>query len=165
MRNYGNTCVKEEDRLFTSSKLPLFDQFARFDFGSIQRKLEERLYLLATAQMIGNGQQPFAISLAHSSPSLLTMMVIMIFMMIIIFFISTLIFCIRVPLGKTRLHDFFSQIYRPINDPRPNMHVWALQIWSSGVSLKRSHKMQFRRVVLRSIGPSSQKLCPNQIFG
>ena len=36
---------------------------------------------------------------------------------------------------------------------------------SSGVSLKRSCKMQFRRVGLRSIGPSSQKLWPNQFFG
>ena len=44
-------------------------------------------------------------------------------------------------------------------------HIWACQIWSSGVSLKRSCKMQFRRVGLRSIGPSSQKLWPNQIFG
>ena len=43
--------------------------------------------------------------------------------------------------------------------------IWAPQIWSSGVSLKRSCKMQFRRVGLRSIGPSSQKLWPNQIFG
>ena len=51
----------------------------------------------------------------------------------------------------------------------PNMHIWVLiwarQIWSSGVPLKRSCKMQFRRVVFRSRGPSSQKLCPNQIFG
>ena len=51
----------------------------------------------------------------------------------------------------------------------PNMHIWvqiwARAIWSSGVSLKRSCKMQFRRIGLRSIGPSSQKLWPNQIFG
>ena len=33
------------------------------------------------------------------------------------------------------------------------------------VSLKKSCKMQFRRVGLRSIGPSSQKLQPNLIFG
>ena len=26
---------KQEDHLFASSKLPLFDQFARFNFGSI----------------------------------------------------------------------------------------------------------------------------------
>ena len=45
------------------------------------------------------------------------------------------------------------------------VHIWARAIWSSGVSLKRSCKMQFRRVGLRSIGPSSQKLWPNQIFG
>ena len=45
------------------------------------------------------------------------------------------------------------------------MHIWALQIWTSGVSLKRYCKMKFRRVVLRSIGPSSQNLWPNPIFG
>ena len=39
------------------------------------------------------------------------------------FLISTSIFCMRVPLGKTRLHDFF-QIYRPINDPWPR--IWSL---------------------------------------
>ena len=44
------------------------------------------------------------------------------------------------------------------------VHIWARKIWSSGVSLKRSCKMQFRRVGLRSIGPSSQKLWQNQIF-
>ena len=39
----------------------------------------------------------------------------------------------------------------------PNMHIWqnmtiwALQIWSSGVSVKITCKMQFRRVGLRSI--------------
>ena len=44
-------------------------------------------------------------------------------------------------------------------------HIWVRQIWSSGVSLKRSCKMLFRRIGLRSIGPSSQKLWPNQIFG
>ena len=44
-------------------------------------------------------------------------------------------------------------------------HIWARKIWSSGVSLKRSCKLQFRRIGLRSIGPSSQKLWPNQIFG
>ena len=38
------------------------------------------------------------------------------------------------------------------------VHIWARAIWSSGVSLKRSCKMQFRRIGLRSIGPSSQKL-------
>ena len=45
------------------------------------------------------------------------------------------------------------------------VHIWARKIWSSGVSLKRSCKMQFRRVGLRSIGPSSQKLQPNLRFG
>ena len=43
-------------------------------------------------------------------------------------------------------------------------HIWVRQIWSSGVSLKRSCKMLFRRVGLRSIGPSSQKLWPYQIL-
>ena len=43
--------------------------------------------------------------------------------------------------------------------------IWAPQLWSSGVSLKRSCKIQFRRVGLRLIGPSSQKLWQNQIFG
>ena len=41
--------------------------------------------------------------------------------------------------------------------------IWASQIWSSVVSLKRSCKMQFRHVDLVSIGPPSQKLWPNQI--
>ena len=41
------------------------------------------------------------------------------------------------------------------------VHIWACAIWSSGVSLKRSCKMQFRRVGLRSIGPSSQKFWTN----
>ena len=39
-----------------------------------------------------------------------------------------------------------------------SLHIWARQIWSSEVSLKRSCKMQFRCVTHRSIGPSSQKL-------
>ena len=43
------------------------------------------------------------------------------------------------------------------NNTRSNMYICARQIWSSGVSLKRSCKMQFIRVGLRSIGPSSQK--------
>ena len=42
--------------------------------------------------------------------------------------------------------------------------IWAHQIWLSGVSLKRSCKMQFRRFDLRSIGPPSQKVWPNLIF-
>ena len=64
--------------------------------------------------------------------------------------------------------------YLARSNTRPNMpnmakyaflaHIWARQIWSSGVSLKRSCKMLFRRVGLRSIGPSSQKLWPNQLF-
>ena len=53
---------------------------------------------------------------------------------------------------------------------RPNIHIWhiwqylARQIYSIGVSLKRYCKMQFSRVDLRSIGPSSQKLWPNLIL-
>ena len=43
------------------------------------------------------------------------------------------------------------------------VHIWARAIWSSGVSLKRSCKMQFRRVGHRSIGHFSQKLWPNLI--
>ena len=43
-------------------------------------------------------------------------------------------------------------------------HIWSRQIWSSGVSLKRSCKMQFRRAGLRSIRPSSQKLWPNKFL-
>ena len=33
-------------------------------------------------------------------------------------------------------------------------HILVRQVWSSGVSLKRSYRMQFRRVGLRWIGPS-----------
>ena len=69
-------------------------------------------------------------------------------------------------------HIWGAQIRAQICQIWPNMpnmhiwvHIWARAIWSSGVSLKRSCKMQFRRVGLRSIGPSSQKLWPNQIFG
>ena len=69
-------------------------------------------------------------------------------------------------------HIWGAQIHAQICQIWPNMpnmhiwvHIWARKIWSSGVSLKRSCKMQFRRVGLRSIGPSSQKLWPNQIFG
>ena len=55
----------------------------------------------------------------------------------------------------------------------PNMHTWHIWPYLAylgapnlvRVSLKRSCKMQFRRVGLRSIGPSSQKLQPNLIFG
>ena len=43
-------------------------------------------------------------------------------------------------------------------------HIWVRKIWWSEVSRKRSCKMQFRHVGLRSIGPSSQKLWPNQFF-
>ena len=42
--------------------------------------------------------------------------------------------------------------------------IVALQIWSSGLSLKRPSKMQFRRIDLMSIGPPSQKLRQNQIW-
>ena len=41
-------------------------------------------------------------------------------------------------------------------------HIWAREIWSSGVSLKRSCKMQFRGFGLRSLGTSSQKV---KLFG
>ena len=41
---------------------------------------------------------------------------------------------------------------------------YAGQIWSSGVSLKRFFKMQFRHSDLRSIWPPSQKLWTNLIF-
>ena len=68
-------------------------------------------------------------------------------------------------------HIWGAQIRAQICQIWPNMpnmhiwvHIWARKIWSSGVSLKRSCKMQFRRVGLRSIGPSSQKLWHNQIF-
>ena len=45
------------------------------------------------------------------------------------------------------------------------MHsIWARQIWPRGVSHKRSCKMQFRYVDLRSIGSPSQKLGPNLIL-
>ena len=37
-------------------------------------------------------------------------------------------------------------------------HICVRQIWSSRVSLERSCKMQFRRIDLASVGPSSQKL-------
>ena len=51
----------------------------------------------------------------------------------------------------------------------PNMifevRIWARQIWSSAVSLKRSYKMQFRCDGLVSIGTPSRKLWPNLIFG
>ena len=75
-------------------------------------------------------------------------------------------------------HQKKCQHYRPINDIERAIlfgifghiwhiwvHIWARAIWSSGVSLKRSCKMQFRRVGPRSIGPSGQKLWPNQFFG
>ena len=55
--------------------------------------------------------------------------------------------------------NFYAQICQ-IWLNMPNVHICA-----SGVSLKRSCRMQFRRVGLRSIGPSSQKLWTNQIFG
>ena len=38
--------------------------------------------------------------------------------------------------------------------------IWARQIWSSGVFLNRSCKMQLRYLDLRSIWPNSQKLRP-----
>ena len=38
------------------------------------------------------------------------------------------------------------------------------KIWSSGVSPKKASKMQHRDVVLRSVGPSVQKLWPTTFF-
>ena len=62
-------------------------------------------------------------------------------------------------------HSTWPYLARPNTWPNmPNMQIWARiwarQIWWSGVSRKRSCKMQFsiRRAGLRSIGPSSQKL-------
>ena len=65
-------------------------------------------------------------------------------------------------------HPTWPYCMRP--NMHPNMHIWhiwpylacfAPQIWS----LKRSCKMQFRRIGFRSIGTSSQKLQPDLIFG
>ena len=68
-------------------------------------------------------------------------------------------------------HNVRAQICTQICQIWPNMpnmhiwvHIWARKIWSSGVSLKRSCKMQFRRVDLRSIGPLSQKWWQNPIL-
>ena len=68
-------------------------------------------------------------------------------------------------------HIWGAQIRAQICQIWPNMpnmhiwvHIWARKIWSSGVSLKRSCKMQFRRADLASIGSPSQKLWPNVIF-
>ena len=53
-------------------------------------------------------------------------------------------------------------ICAPITPNMPNMvfgaHIWASQIWSSGVSLKRSCKMHLIHVDLALKGPPSQKL-------
>ena len=65
-------------------------------------------------------------------------------------------FSMRVRLGKTRLHDKF-QIKNYAFLGAPKMVKWGVP--------EKILQMQFRRVVLRSIGPSSQKLGPNQIFG
>ena len=47
-----------------------------------------------------------------------------------------------------------------------HMGIWAYakKIWPSGVSPKRSSKMQLRDVDLRSVGPSVQKLWPTTFF-
>ena len=47
-------------------------------------------------------------------------------------------------------------IWRAQNAPKYAFLAYILvrQVWSSGVSLKRSYRMQFRRVGLRWIGPS-----------
>ena len=42
---------------------------------------------------------------------------------------------------------------------------WTRLIWSSRVSLERSCEIQFRRVNPKSVGPLSQKLRPNKLFG
>ena len=44
-------------------------------------------------------------------------------------------------------------------------HIWARQIWSNGVSLKNLAKCSSEALDFRPIGPSSQKLWPNQFFG
>ena len=74
-----------------------------------------------------------------------------------------------IDLRPTRLNCILQDLFRDtkldqIWPNMPNMHIWVRQIWSSGVSLKRSCKKQFRRVGLRSMGPSSQKLWPILIF-
>ena len=72
-----------------------------------------------------------------------------------------------------------NRILQDIFRDTPHDHIWralicaknaylgaylSAPIWLSGVSLKRSFKM-FRHVGLRSIGPFSPKLWPNQFFG
>ena len=69
--------------------------------------------------------------------------------------IWTSILGMHVPLSKTGLHAKF-QIYRPINASGPpiwshtwpNMHIWARQIWSSGMSLKNLAKCSSDALVL-----------------
>ena len=66
-------------------------------------------------------------------------------------------------------HIWHAQLRAQIRPNTPNTvfgaRIWACKIWSSGMSLKRSCKMQLKRVNLVPIGPPSQKLWPNQIFG
>ena len=68
-------------------------------------------------------------------------------------------------------HVWHAQIRAQIRPNTPNtvfgvgIYYLGSQIWPSGVSLKRSCKMQLRRIDLVSIGPPSQKLWPNLIFG
>ena len=66
-------------------------------------------------------------------------------------------------------HIWHTQLCGQIRPNTPNTvigaRIWARIIWSIGVSLKRSWKMKFRRIDLVSIGPPSQKLWPNLIFG
>ena len=63
---------------------------------------------------------------------------------------------------KKVLYFVYRSIHSQICQIWQNLHIWAhisvRQIWSSEVSLKRSFKMQFRRIGNSSIGPSSHKL-------
>ena len=45
------------------------------------------------------------------------------------------------------------------------MRTWLRQLWSSGVSLERSCKMQFRRIDSVSIGPPAKSYDQILIFG
>ena len=58
----------------------------------------------------------------------------------------------------------FWKILRPKYHDWHIWHIWARQIWWSGVSLKRSCKMQLRCIDLVLIKSPSQKLWLNQFF-
>ena len=88
----------------------------------------------------------------------------MMMMVIILMVIKMVVFTTFKDLFRDTSLDYIwrAQIPAQICQIWPNMpnmhiwvHIWAREIWSSGVSLKRSGKMQFKRVGLRSIGPSS----------